>query len=104
MTPDSENCAPFLKALADKTRWHIVQELLPGPLTVGEIAARVKASQYNVSKHIRILRNAGIVEAAKDGKHLNCQIAPAFRRKVAKDKQQLDLGCCVFRFDKASCE
>ena len=100
MTPDSENCGPFLKALADKTRWHIVEELLAGPLTVGEIAARVKASQYNVSKHVRILRQAGIVETAKDGKHLRCHIAPCFQRKMAKDKKQLDLGCCVFRFGK----
>jgi DNA-binding transcriptional ArsR family regulator len=102
MTPDSENCGPFLKALADKTRWHIVEQLLAGPLTVGEIATRIKASQYNVSKHIRILRNAGIINAAKDGKHLQCKIAPAYRRKAAG--KQLDLGCCVFRFDKNCCE
>jgi DNA-binding transcriptional ArsR family regulator len=88
--------------LADKTRWHIVQELLSGALTVGQITNRLKATQYNVSKHLRILREAGIVEAAKHGKHLHCQIAPAFRRRIAKDRNQLDLGCCVFRFDTKS--
>jgi DNA-binding transcriptional ArsR family regulator len=99
MTREVENCAPFLKALAGKTRWRIVQELLSGPLTVGDIAERLKATQYNVSKHVRVLREAGIIKAVKRGKHLNCEILPAFRRRVGNGKNQLDLGCCVFRFD-----
>jgi len=103
MASDSETCAPFLKALADKTRWRIVQELLAKPSTVSELTRRLKATQYNVSKHLRILRESGIVETTKDGKHVNCRIAPAFRRRVAKNKSQLDLGCCVFRFEKACC-
>jgi DNA-binding transcriptional ArsR family regulator len=102
MNPDSENCGPFLKALADKTRWHIVQALLSGPLTVGEVADRANATQYNVSKHVRVLREPGIIKAVKCGKHLQCQIAPSFQRRMAKNKKQLDLGCCVFRFDKNS--
>ena len=101
-TPDSGCCTPFLKALGDKTRWRIVQELLSSPVTVSELAERLKASQYNVSKHLRILRAAGIVEAVKRGKHVHCRIVPAFQHRVAKDKNQLDLGCCVFRFDKSS--
>jgi DNA-binding transcriptional ArsR family regulator len=99
-TPDSDCCTPFLKALGDKTRWRIVQELLSCPITVSELAGRLKVSQYNVSKHLRILREAGIVEAVKHGKHVQCRIAPEFQRRVAKNKNQLDLGCCVFRFDK----
>jgi DNA-binding transcriptional ArsR family regulator len=99
-TPDSGGCAPFLKALADKTRWRMVQELLACPMTVSELAVRLEVSPYNVSKHLRILREAGMVEAAKRGKHVHCQIAPAFQRRVAKNKNQLDLGCCIFRFDK----
>ncbi len=101
-TPGSECCAPFLKALADGTRWRIVQELLCAPLTVSELADRLNVSPYNASKHLRILREAGIVESARRGKHVRCQIVPAFRRRVAKNKNQLDLGCCVFRFEKTS--
>jgi DNA-binding transcriptional ArsR family regulator len=102
MTPEVENCAPFLKALASKTRWQIVQQLLGGPLTVGDIALRLKATQYNVSKHVRVLRDAGIIKAVKRGKHLYCEILPAFRRKIAGGGKQLDLGCCVFRFENES--
>jgi DNA-binding transcriptional ArsR family regulator len=102
MTPESENCAPFLKALASKTRWQIVQELLGGALTVGEIGNRLEATQYNVSKHVRVLRDAGIIKAVKRGKHVHCEILPAFRRRMAGGGKQLDLGCCVFRFESES--
>jgi len=100
---DSDCCTPFLKALADKTRWRIVQELLSNSLTVSELAERLKVSPYNASKHLRILREAGIVESARNGKHVRCRIAAAFRRRVAKDKNKLDLGCCVFRFERRPC-
>ena len=101
-TPDSECCAPFLKALADKTRWSMVQELLSHPLTVSELTERLKVSQYNISKHLRVLRQSGIVEAVKRGKHVHCRIAPDFQHHVSKNKNQLDLGCCVFKFEKSS--
>jgi DNA-binding transcriptional ArsR family regulator len=60
----------MLKALADETRWRIVKELLARPLTVGEIVEHLDVSQYNVSKHVRVLREAGILETARDGKHV----------------------------------
>jgi DNA-binding transcriptional ArsR family regulator len=72
-------------------------------LTVGELADRLKATQYNISKHVRVLREAGIVKAVKQGKHLRCQIVPNFRHRITKNRNQLDLGCCVFRFDKKCC-
>jgi DNA-binding transcriptional ArsR family regulator len=79
----------------------MVQELLSSPLMACELAQRLKVSQYNVSKHLRVLREAGIVEAVKRGKHVHCRITPSFQRRAANDKNQLDLGCCVFRFEKS---
>jgi len=101
-TPDPECCTPYLKALGDKTRWRMVQELLSSPMTVSELARRLQVTQYNISKHLRILRKAGIVQALKRGKHVHCRIVPAFQRRVANNKSQLDLGCCVFRFERSS--
>jgi DNA-binding transcriptional ArsR family regulator len=89
----------LLKALADETRWGIVRELLAQPLTVNELAERLGATQYNVSKHLRILREAGIVHAAKDGQHVQCSITAEFRKRLSKGETVLDLGCCTFRFD-----
>jgi len=99
-TPDSDGCTPFLKALGDKTRWRIVQDLLSGPVTVNELAQRLHVTQYNISKHLRILREAGIVLTVRRGKHVHCRIVPAFERRAGSNKNQLDLGCCLFRFEK----
>jgi len=89
----------MLKALADETRWRIVRELLAAPRTVGEITERLDVTQYNVSKHVRILREAGILETERDGKHVECRVTGDFRKRLAKGGNVLDLGCCSFRFD-----
>ena len=94
------HCIPMLKALADETRWRLTHELLNSPATVNELTERLGASQYNVSKHLKILQQAGIVEKKKDGKHVRCEIVPAFRQQLTRQKNQLDLGCCTFRFEK----
>jgi DNA-binding transcriptional ArsR family regulator len=90
------DCIPMLKALGDETRWRIVRELLRGPRTVGELTQRLDVSQYNISKHVRILREAEIIKTEKQGKHVQCSVAAAFRRKLKRN--ELDLGCCTFRF------
>ena len=90
----------MLKALADDTRWSLVRELLDQTHTVGELSERLDVSQYNVSKHLRILRYAGIVVTERKGKSVECRIADSFRKKLSKDQTGLDLGCCSFRFDR----
>lgn len=89
----------MLKALADETRWNIVRELLLQPLTVGELSVRLKVSHYNVSKHVRILRETGIVATDKRGQHVECRVARNFRQRLRGTENVLDLGCCTFRFD-----
>jgi len=51
----------LLNSLAEPTRWNIVELLKHGPLTVGEIAEKLNLRQPQVSKHLRILSEAGIV-------------------------------------------
>ena len=89
----------MLKALADRTRWEIVRELLVEPCMVGELVDRLDVTQYNVSKHLGILRQAGIVAAERTGKHVKCSVAESFRRQLTRRNKVLDLGCCTFRFD-----
>ena len=90
----------MLKALADETRWKLVHELLADAATVNELTEKLGASQYNVSKHLLVLENAGIVEKERVGKNVCCKIAPDFRQQLSRNKNVLDLGCCSFRFDK----
>lgn len=95
----TDDCIHLLKALADETRWRIVRELLVDSRTVNDLVDRLSVSQYNVSKHLRILREAGIVEAERHGRNVECRIVPAFRLRLSQNRNQLDLGCCVFKFD-----
>jgi DNA-binding transcriptional ArsR family regulator len=53
---------PTLTALAEPNRLRIVELLREGPRPVGEIAARLKLRQPQVSKHLRVLSEAGLVE------------------------------------------
>jgi DNA-binding transcriptional ArsR family regulator len=96
----ASSCVPYLKALADPSRWSIVRELLGDELTVGALVDRLKISQYNVSKHLRILREAGIVETTKDGKFVLARITGGFRTRLSPDRKTLNLGCCTFHFDR----
>ncbi|MFD2611127.1 ArsR/SmtB family transcription factor [Paenibacillus gansuensis] len=51
-----------LSALAEPNRYQIVELLREGPLTVGEIAERLGLQQPQVSKHLRVLNESGLVE------------------------------------------
>ncbi|MDB6034088.1 MAG: ArsR family transcriptional regulator [Verrucomicrobiales bacterium] len=67
-------------------------------LTVNELTRRLGATQYNVSKHVRILREVGIIRTVREGKHVKCSVEDEFRMKQKKNENQLDFGCCMFRF------
>lgn len=49
-------------ALAEPNRFRIVELLLAGPRPVNDIGERLKLAQPQVSKHLRVLREAGLVE------------------------------------------
>lgn len=51
----------LLNSLSEPNRWNIVELLKQGPLTVGEIAEKLDLRQPQVSKHLRVLSEAGIV-------------------------------------------
>jgi DNA-binding transcriptional ArsR family regulator len=56
-----------LDALGNPLRRAILQELRAGPLAVGEIAAGLPVSRPAVSRHLRVLEDAGLVEAREEG-------------------------------------
>src|ERR1700757_1409224 len=55
------------QALADPTRLLIVETMRSGECAVGEIVERVNIQQSGVSRHLRILTEAGIVQVRPDG-------------------------------------
>ena len=55
-------------ALAEPSRRQILDLLRDGERSVNELVARIGLSQPGVSKHLRVLREAGLVEVRPDGK------------------------------------
>jgi len=88
-----------LKALADRSRLRIVRTLLDHALTVNDLSERLGISQYNVSKHLRILREAGLVEATKMANRREYAI-PGQHRGQSPGANVLDLHGLLFRFDE----
>jgi DNA-binding transcriptional ArsR family regulator len=94
------NCIGALKALGEETRLRILRLLFKEGLNVSEIAERLNVSQYNVSKHLRIMREAGLLEMEKQGKQRLYSVVDALKAQVAANNNVLDLGCCTFRPDR----
>ena len=63
-------------ALADPTRRAILARLASGDCTVGELAAPFEISLPAVSKHLRILRDNGFVQARVDGQRRMYRVDP----------------------------
>jgi DNA-binding transcriptional ArsR family regulator len=94
------DCLVALRALGEDTRVRIIGLLIDAPLDVGEIARRVGVSQYNVSKHLRILREAGLLQVRKVGRRHLYALPDAIRQQAA-EQAVVDLGCCSFKFGQA---
>lgn len=60
----------FGKGIGNETRYRIVQALLKGRKTVGELTAIVKLSQPAVSQHLKTLRECGIVTDERRGQEV----------------------------------
>jgi DNA-binding transcriptional ArsR family regulator len=64
-------------ALADATRRHLIEELALADRVVGDLVTGLDISQAAVSQHLRVLREAGLVTARKDGRYRYYQLRPA---------------------------
>lgn len=87
-------CASRLKALADPHRLQIVKELRKHPYFVGELAEVLKSEISNVSHHLGILRQQGLVQTEKQGRFVIYRLHPNVFDPESPHSPQLDLGCC----------
>lgn len=60
----------MFKALADPTRRQILQDLKKGELAAGEIASRFRISGPSISRHLGVLKGAGLVEERRDANRI----------------------------------
>src|SRR2546427_5817412 len=62
------------RALADPTRREILRMLRGRPRTSGEIAARFDSSWPTISRHLAVLRDAGLVLAERKGQEIHYEL------------------------------
>ncbi len=79
---ESKGLDRVFHALSDRTRREILRMLAHREYTVGELADPFRMSLAAVSKHIKVLEEAGLLERAKDGRIHRCSINAAPLRKA----------------------
>ena len=76
------------EALGDRTRRAIVERLAERPLAVGELAAELPVGRPAVSQHLKVLKEAGLVDDQPVGTRWIYRLNPA---AVAALRDQLDV-------------
>lgn len=70
--------ATLFSALSDVTRLQIIAELISGkPYPIRDITSLTNISRQAVTKHLRILENAGLVKAKRQGRENHFTINPS---------------------------
>jgi DNA-binding transcriptional ArsR family regulator len=69
LVADADSAGVF-KALADPTRRQILQDLQSGERTAGDIAAQFPISGPSISRHLSILKGAGLVRERRDANRI----------------------------------
>ncbi len=67
--------AKFFRGLADPARLSILEALLEGEKSAGEITTKTGLSQSNCSGHLACLKECGLVTSRRDGKFIYYQLA-----------------------------
>lgn len=83
--------AGAFRALADPTRRQILEELRAGELSAGEIAGRFPISGPSVSRHLGVLKAAGLIRERREANRIIYSLA------------EERLALCVSRFLSAVC-
>ncbi|WP_010584851.1 ArsR/SmtB family transcription factor [Schlesneria paludicola] len=88
-----EQAAECLKILAHPHRLRMVQMLLRGRFTVGELADACEIPSHMASEHLRLMQRCGFLASAKEGRK-------AYYKIVESHLAQL-MACIEARFDTA---
>ncbi len=84
MPQTSQQLDQVFFALSDGTRRGILARLAQGSTTIGELAAPFEISKPAISKHMKILENAGLIERTITGRQHQCTLTTS-GLKTAED-------------------
>lgn len=90
-------CVNRLKVLADPTRLAVLETLIESPQHVTGMMSALGVEQSLLSHHLKVLRDAGLVEAARDGKSMLYRIAAGVEGSARG--RSINLGCCRLSFE-----
>lgn len=90
--PALEEAAECLKILAHPHRLRIVQMLLQGRYTVGELAESCGIPSHMASEHLRLMQRCGFLSSEKEGRRAFYEIAEPHLANI--------MQCVEARFDK----
>jgi DNA-binding transcriptional ArsR family regulator len=71
-----KHATAVFRALADPTRRQILQELKAGELAAGQIAGFFKISGPSISRHLSILKHAGLITERRDANRILYRLEP----------------------------
>lgn len=83
MTSHVDQLSVTFAALADPTRRAILARLVHGEATVNELAEPFELSLPAVSKHLKVLQRAGLVEQGRQAQWRPCRLRPEPLQEVA---------------------
>jgi DNA-binding transcriptional ArsR family regulator len=84
MQSETDILTTTFAALADPTRRAILARLAQGEATVTELAAPFDLSLPAISKHLRVLQRARLIEQGRQAQWRPCRLTPAPLRDVAE--------------------
>lgn len=83
-----EEAAECLKTLAHPHRLRMVQMLLRGRYTVGELAEACGIPSHMASEHLRLMQRCGFLDSEKDGRRAYYQVAEPHLANIMKCVEQ----------------
>src|SRR6476660_1929349 len=90
----SDSLSRAFAALADPTRRDMVARLTDGDATVGDLAAPYEVSVQAVSKHLKVLEEAGLVSRSRDAQrrpvHLEAEVFDLMTKGIERYRQRAE--------------
>lgn len=92
------------RALSEPVRLRLLNVLMQGERTVGQLVEASGTGQANVSKHLSVLRDAGMVETRKEGLTTVCFIADPMVNELceimcSRMREEMETKAAALSFD-----
>lgn len=83
----TDTLVPVFAALADETRWSILQALGEGDASASALAGRLPVTRQAIAKHLAVLQDVGLVEPVRAGREIRYRVLGA---PLASTARRLD--------------